>query len=216
MLPNCTKINFDTWSRTAIFRHFIDDVRCVISVTADIDVTNFVHWNKNRGLRFFPSFLYVVSKAVNKRSEFRFGYDENGEVVVWDSVNPSYADFRGDDGGFASLVSNYSPDFEAFYRTVTQDMDRYKDKHGFEVEFDRRNVFDVSCLPWLHYKSVDMHVFDNGTWLAPVITWGKYEEKSGRILMPLSMQIHHAVADGFHIARFFADVEDEVAKLIAL
>ena len=31
--------------------------------------------------------------------------------------------------------------------------------------------------------------------------------------MPLTMQIHHAVADGFHIARFFDDIQSEIKEL---
>ena len=37
---NFHKLNMDTWERADIFRHFIDNMRCVMSMTADIDVTN--------------------------------------------------------------------------------------------------------------------------------------------------------------------------------
>lgn len=71
-----------------------------------------------------------------------------------------------------------------------------------------KNFFDVSCLPWVRYKHFDVHVFDNGKFLAPVVTWGKYEQESdNKVLMPLSMNIHHAVADGFHLCRFFNEVQ---------
>ena len=39
---NFHKLNMDTWERADIFRHFIDNMRCVMSMTADIDVTNLV------------------------------------------------------------------------------------------------------------------------------------------------------------------------------
>jgi chloramphenicol O-acetyltransferase len=45
---------------------------------------------------------------------------------------------------------------------------------------------------------------------------GKYECENGKLVMPLTMQIHHAVADSFHTARFFKDVEDEINKIIRL
>lgn len=65
----------------------------------------------------------------------------------------------------------------------------------------------------VHYQSFDMHIFDSGTYIAPVITWGKYKEnEDGRIIMPLSLNIHHAVADGYHLCRFFTDVEDCLKK----
>ncbi|MFQ8705882.1 MAG: CatA-like O-acetyltransferase [Thomasclavelia sp.] len=52
--------------------------------------------------------------------------------------------------------------------------------------------------------------WDEWKFLASVITWGKYEAENNKLILPLTMNIHHAVADGFHISRFF----NEVQKLI--
>ena len=35
------------------------------------------------------------------------------------------------------------------------------------------------------------------------------------MVMPLTMNIHHAVADGFHLSRFFADVQELIDHLTA-
>lgn len=32
----------ETWNRADVFRHFIDDVRCVMSLTVDMDITDFL------------------------------------------------------------------------------------------------------------------------------------------------------------------------------
>ena len=49
--------------------------------------------------------------------------------------------------------------------------------------------------------------------LAPVITWGKNEVEQEKYLMPLSMNIHHAVADGFHLSRFFIEVQELIDSI---
>ena len=36
----------------------------------------------------------------------------------------------------------------------------------------------------------------------PRLSWGKYREDGGRIVLPYSVQVHHAFVDGIHIARF--------------
>ncbi len=72
---------------------------------------------------------------------------------------------------------------------------------------------DVSCLPWVKYKHFDLHVFDAGEFLAPVVNCGKFEEANGRLMMPLTMNIHHAVADGFHLSRFFIEVQELINTL---
>lgn len=208
-----TEISLDTWPRRDVFQHFIQDVRCVITITAEVDVTSAVAFCRSNGYRLYPTFLYLVARAVNRRDELKMGYDDAGKLVLWHSVSPSYVVFHPEDELFTRLVTEYSPEFKTFYERVVDDMTRHQDKRAFEVEYTVRNTFDNSCLPWLHYTACDLHVYDSGTYLAPVITWGKYENKDGKLLMPLTMQIHHAVADGFHVARFFSDIQHEMVDL---
>lgn len=202
------KINMAKWPRKEIYNHFIQDVRCVITITADIEVGNIVRFCKEKGYSFYPTFIFIVSQAVNQQEEFRIRRDEQGDLIFWDRVDPSYVVFHRDNQQFTRLISPYDSDFLRFYFQVEVDMKEHQDKRGFEVFYENKNTFDISCLPWIHYKSCDLHVYDSGIYLAPIVTWGKFQENlDGGFCIPLTMQIHHAVADGFHIGQFFQDVE---------
>lgn len=72
------------------------------------------------------------------------------------------------------MVTEYSDDFFEFYGKVMADRERYKNDRAV-LDNQPMNFFDVSCLPWVKYKHFDVHVFDEGKFLAPVVTWGKYE-----------------------------------------
>ncbi len=80
---NFHKLNMDTWERADIFRHFIDNMRCVMSMTADIDVTNLVKTVHERSLHFYPTMIWAVSAAVNCRQELRMGFDKDGNPGIW-------------------------------------------------------------------------------------------------------------------------------------
>lgn len=202
------KLNMETWERADIFRHFIDDLRCVMSMTADIDVTALVQTAHERSLRFYPTMMWVVSTAVNRRQELRMGFDRDGNPGIWDTVSPYYAHFYQQDERFVKLVAEYSPNFDEFYRNFLHGQEQLQSLRGFELTDLPPNLFDLSCLPWIHYRSFDLHVFDEGRYLAPVIMWGRYtKDSSGQITLPLSLNIHHAAADGFHLCRFFSDVQ---------
>ncbi len=43
-------------------------------------------------------------------------------------------------------------------------------ERGFKIPFTQANTFDISCLPWISYTALDLHVFESGIYLAPVIT----------------------------------------------
>lgn len=40
---------------------------------------------------------------------------------------------------------------------------------------------------------------DNAT---PLFDWGKYYDRNDRIIMPVSVQVHHSFVDGIHIGKF--------------
>lgn len=208
------EIDLDAWDRGTVFRFFIEKLRNVMSMTVDIDVAPLVAFVKARGLKFYPTMMWVVSKVINSHDEFKYGWSDDGKLIRWERVSPYYADFHKEDESFVKLVAEYSEDLEEFHRRYVAGKEKYQSARAFDVTDIPKNTFDVSCLPWTKYKNFDIHVFDSGTYLAPVVTWGKYGIENDKILMPLSMNIHHAVADGFHLCRFFNEVQKVVNKVV--
>jgi chloramphenicol O-acetyltransferase type A len=47
----------------------------------------------------------------------------------------------------------------------------------------------------------------------PRIAWGRFEEREGKLVMPLNVQAHHALIDGVHLAKFFRKVEDLILSV---
>ena len=124
-----------------------------------------------------------------------------------------FPDFHKDDEQFVKLVTEYSDDLFEFHSRFLADRELYKDFRTFDLTEHAANTFDVSCLPWVRYKNFDIHVFDEGKYIAPVVTWGKYETEKGKNILLLSMNIHHVVADGWHLSCFFVDVQEIINTL---
>ena len=49
-----------------------------------------------------------------------------------------------------------------------------------------------------------------------VTTTGKYYEKDGRIMMPVSVQAHHSFVDGLHIGQFAEGLQSYLDKNILI
>lgn len=209
---NFKKIDLTTWERRDLFRYYTEQMRIVNSMTVDIDVTPLVTYTKKHQLHFYPCMLWVVSKVLNDHDEFKYAWSEDGELIKWSYISPSHVFYHEEDEQFTKLVTAYSDDILEFHARVLADRIQHFDARGILPD-QPKNTFDASCLPWVRYSQFDMHVFDAGIHLAPVVTWGKYEEKSGSQVLPLSMQIHHAVADGFHLSRFFVEVQKLIDQL---
>lgn len=209
---NFETIDLNTWPRGALFRFYINEMRIVMSLTVDIDVTPLRRFVKDNELKFYPTMIWLVSSVINAHDEFKYGWDDAGRLIKWETVSPSYAHFHEVDENFAKMVTPFSEDLFDFHARFLRDRARSEDCQGILYQ-QPPNFFDVTCLPWVHYRHFDLHVFDEGRFLAPVVSWGRYEESGGRMLMPLTMNIHHAVADGFHLSRFFTEVQDRIDTL---
>lgn len=72
------------------------------------------------------------------------------------------------------------------------------------------NTFPVSMIPWSRFDAFNLNIQKGYEYLFPIFTLGKFDVINGRCLLPLAVQVHHAVCDGFHISRFF----NELQKLI--
>ena len=204
---NYTKVDIDEWSRGSLFQFYIEKMRIVMSLTVDINVALLITYTKKNDLKFYPAMIWVVSKVINSHDEFKYSWDTDGNLIRWDSISPSYTIFNRDDECFSKFVTEYTDDIFEFYQRTVDDQRKYQEERAI-IGNQPQNFFDVSCLPWVKYKHFDVHVFDEGKFLAPVLTWGKYEAQNGNALMPLTMNIHHAVADGFHLSRFFNEVQE--------
>lgn len=71
----------------------------------------------------------------------------------------------------------------------------------------RTDLAWLSCLPWLDFTHLDNAQPGPGDCI-PRIAWGRFVQDPGgdRWTMALSIQVHHALADGRHVAEAVAAV----------
>lgn len=206
-------IDPDTWERKEHFEYYTNMIKCGYSLTADLDVTDFINLTKEKNLRFYPSFVYCVSSVINCTKEFRMGLSEEGLPGYWDIVHPSYTIFHDNDHTFSDLWTHYTKDFSSFYRQMTKDMEVYGDCKGVKARPEQPpNFFCISCVPWLSYTGYSTMSAGGSPNLFPIITYGKYRKTNNRFQMPFTVTISHAAADGYHTSRFINDVQTFISK----
>jgi chloramphenicol O-acetyltransferase type A len=81
------------------------------------------------------------------------------------------------------------------------EIERVKQRTDLE-RYPGQDLIRFSVLPWFDFTSIS-HARDfSRDDSAPRITFGKISETDGRCTMPLSIHVHHALADGLHVAQF--------------
>ena len=95
-----TPIDLQTWLRGSVFYYFSHMAPTGYSITVDMDVTKMRADLKKAGLKFFPAYLWLVTKVLNEQQEFRIA-DQDGQIGYYDSLTPLYATFHEDDKTFS-------------------------------------------------------------------------------------------------------------------
>jgi chloramphenicol O-acetyltransferase type A len=67
---------------------------------------------------------------------------------------------------------------------------------------DRDDLIHGSVIPWVNFSAMSHARRVPAVDSVPKVTFGKYQEERDSAMMPVSVEVHHAVADGLHVARF--------------
>lgn len=199
------KIDRTTWDREEYFQHYFSHVPCTYSITVKLDITVL----KDRQQKLYPTMLYYLTTVVNRHPEFRTALNEQGELGIYRQMLPSYTVFHKDTETFSEIWTEYSDDYEAFCQAYEADIQRYGAQKGLIGKPDApKNIFTVSMIPWTTFDGFNLNLQRGYDYLIPIFTMGKYYHENGRTLLPLAIQVHHAVCDGFHVCRFINELQE--------
>ncbi len=132
---NYKVIDKETYYRKGVYRHFTQDCRCSVSMTARIDVTKLVSYSKETGTKFYINFLYILSKVLNLRDDYRMGYLwEKDELICYDVINPTQYVFHEDTETCSPVYTEYDEDYAKFYAGALQDMEEAKKSREYMLD----------------------------------------------------------------------------------
>ena len=209
-------IDKETYYRRGVFRHFTWDCKCSTSMTARIDVTDLVRRSRETGTKFYLNFLYILSKVLNSREDYRMGWLwQTEELICYDVIHPTQYVFHPDTETCTPVYSNYDEDYHRFYEGALRDLEEAKNTKEYRLDpANHPNWFEASYISWLSYDALNIELPDGYLYFAPIINWGKYREEGGRLVMPVTVRLNHAVADGFLTANVFRLLEQEIKAFI--
>lgn len=201
-----TVIDFGTWKRKEYFEHYLSAVPCTYSVSVKLDITNI----RGKGLKLYPTMLYILTTAVNRHEQFRMSLNDRDELLLYAAMEPCYTIFHKETETFSNIWTTYSKDYETFCRRYEEDVARYGAVERFAAKPGTpENSFSVSMIPWTTFDGFNLNIA-NFKYLIPIFTIGRFFKENGRFYLPLAVQVHHAVCDGFHVCRFLNDVQAQI------
>ncbi len=209
-------INKENYYRKGVYEHFTKGAKCSMSMTARIDVTSLFDFSKSTNTKFYINFLYILSKALNSRDDYKMVYDwKSDELRCYDVINPTQYIFHEDTETCTPVYTNYDENYHTFYDNAKKDIENAKKTRDYGLDMENHpNWFDASYLSWLSYNSFNIELPDGYLFFNPIVNWGRFREENGKLLMPISVRLNHAIADGYLIANVFKQLEIEINNFI--
>ena len=194
-------IDLETYPRRSHYEYFGAMAYPYLGLTANVDVTNLVHFAKAHSGASFHAILWATAKAVNAIPELRQRIVD-GQIVEFDHCTIGYTVAR-EDHTFCNCYTETRMSLEAFFPYARAQQEEAKQHPGFvNPDEDETGLIFTSCVPWVAFTQVVQPVPSPGD-CNPRIIFGKYIPDGDRTLMPLHIQCNHALVDGWHIAEFF-------------
>jgi chloramphenicol O-acetyltransferase type A len=197
------KIDLDNYNRRGLFNSFKDRDIPYFSTTCNIEIQDLKKFVKLRNISFFVSFSYIISVSVNRIPQLRHRIID-GELYEFKIVDPGYTVLL-DDETFSFCDSKFFEDFDTYYEYAIARIEEVKN-HPDHNNADKNHMFFITSIPWFSFTSF-VHPYDKLYSSIPIITIGKYFEQGDSWLIPIAMQVHHGVVDGFHVGKYYDCLE---------
>lgn len=141
---------------------------------------------------------YAAAECANAVEEFRYRFLD-GRIVLFDRIHTSFTYLHEDTGLFKVVRVDMQDSMAAYVALAAETV---KKQTAYFAGPPEPDVFQFSAIPWIsftHISHTDSGRPDNAV---PLIDWGKYRERDGRMPLPFSVQVHHSFVDALHVGQF--------------
>ena len=196
------KLDLENWNRKEHFEFFCPFDEPFFGVVSEVDCTKAYEYAKKNNISFFAYYLHKTLEAANSLEEFKYRIIDN-EVFICKEIHAA-ATIAREDGTFAFSFTEFNPDFTIFHDSLSSEIDSVQNSTGLRFNEDAKRIdgMHISSFPWHKLTGLthsrDLKRKDS----VPKITFGKTYVQDSAMKLPIAINVHHALMDGFHVAQF--------------
>ena len=190
-----------TWARRDLFEFFRTYHNPYFNVCTRLDVTNLLALLRLRhGISVSLAYHYFALRIANEIEPFRYRL-QNGKVFVHDVIHGGTTVLLPNES-FSFAYFDYKRDFGKFIDDAQRAVEQARSGNGPFQPTSSDDLIHFTTLPWLAFTSFS-HARNWGTEdSVPKIAFGKFVTEIEHTLLPISVEVHHALMDGLHVGRY--------------
>jgi chloramphenicol O-acetyltransferase type A len=197
-----TKIDLEKWERIHQYDFFSTYQWPFFQVTAPVNISKLHARSKENKESLFLHYFHAALTVMNDIPNFKIRFAEN-ELREYHTIHGGCTVAR-DNGTFGFGFFPFLANRHDFIKQATPILENVKSENQLKGLETRNDVAFFSVLPWMSFTSFSNphRTFERDAF--PRIVFGKYTPTyDGNIELPVSVEVHHALADGIHVGRFF-------------
>lgn len=194
----------ENFKRQELFNHYHKGNNPFMILTTKVNVTEVVNFCKEHK-NFYATMGFLINKTANAIEQFKYRY-KDGKIYYCEEVRTNYTQIYDDETiGFFGVpnADTYNEYIEQFIKIQK----KFKEDKNFSEENELNEIW-LSCIPWISFSSL-IPPFNKEVTI-PQFIWDKYEKIDDKYYINLMIMIHHGFADGFHVGKFIALLDENI------
>ncbi len=202
-----TKIDLDTWNRKEHFEFFGSFDEPFFGVSTTVDFTKGYQKIMDMGYPYFLYYLHKALLAANRIEEFKYRVEDH-QVFKYDVIHASPTIGR-EDHTFGFSFMEYTENFETFVSESKKEIEAVKNSSGLRLSDNTKRLDTVhySSIPWYTFTGLSHARHFQFADSIPKISFGKYSRVEEKLNLPISIHVHHGLADGYHVGKYLEEFQ---------
>ncbi len=202
-------VDIENWNRKTIYEYFKDFSDPFFNMTANLDVTGLYRFCKEKRLSFSLANLFYSLETLNEIREFRIRLKDD-QLVEFERIHATMTIAQPDET-FSFCYFEMQENVFEFNEAGKAAVAHYTRLKTFDVMRDRVDLIYSSVIPWVSFTSFKHASRLNNKFTIPRMVWGKMFDDAGRKKLPHSVEVNHAIADGFHVGKYFVSLQEKLS-----
>jgi chloramphenicol O-acetyltransferase type A len=209
------EIDLSAWKRKEHYAFFSRMDYPQFNICFDLNITHLLSVIKKEKLSFYYTLIYLSTISANEVEEFKYRA-RDGKVVLHDTLHPAFTDMDADSDLFKMVTVHMSGSLKEFV-SAAKEKSLCQKEYFIPADFiGRDDYIYFTSIPWISFTHLSHTISLNKNDSVPRISWGRYYERDSEVLLPFSVQVNHAFADGIHIGRYKEALETNMKRVSEL
>lgn len=199
------------WARREVFEFFHGFDKPYFNICTRLDVTNLLNLlRQGPKVRTSLAYHYFALRVANEIEPFRYRLRQ-GRVFVHDVIHGGTTVLLPNEN-FTLAYFDYQENFGKFMAQAEHAVREVESGDGAFRPNPSDDRIHFTTLPWVSFTSFSHARNWRTEDSIPKIAFGKFLKENERTLLPISVEVHHALMDGLHVGRYLTRLEEALLE----